>query len=319
VELFLTLLLVLHLVCVNVAAGGPILCVWLEWRGGHIARQAAEYLARMGLTTLVLGGLLGALIGGLNWTPEYRELWTGPLGYKMHWGVGELVFSLVLAAVYWLLVRRSGGESRLARGGRGLIALVHGTNLLYHFPMLFIVAGRLHDAGQTSGPAIRGAAFRALAAEGETPALAVHVALASVAMAGIMLLGLALQWQRRGRESADSTWVAAWGGRWALAASLAQLPVGLWTVAMLPAAEQSQLMGNDALATALFAVSMLAVLWLLRELVAVAMGDTARPALVRTMTAMLIVIVLMTAMQQRVRIVGRTTSHAGATAWQTRS
>jgi hypothetical protein len=315
----LTLLLVLHLVCVNVAAGAPILCVWLEWRGGPLARQAAEYLARMGLTSLVAGGLVGILIGGLKWSPSYQSLWTGPLSYKMHWAVGEVLFSLVLAAVYWQLVRRPRGESKLARGGRGLVALIHGTNLLYHFPVLFILAGRMHDQGLTIGPVVRGAAFRQLAGQGETPALAVHVALASVAMAGILLLGLAMKWQRLGREAADSAWIAAWGGRWALAASLGQLPVGLWTLAMLPGGEQSRLMGSDGIATALFAVSMLAVLWLLRELVAIAMGETTKGALIRTMTAMLVVVALMTAMQQRVRMASRTNSQAGATAWPTRS
>jgi hypothetical protein len=319
VELLLTLLLVLHLVCVNVAAGAPILCVWLEWRGGTLSRQAAEYLARMGLTSLVAGGLLGILIGGLKWSASYQDLWTGPLSYKMHWAAGEILFSLVLAVVYWQLVRRPGGDSKLARGGRGLLALIHGTNLLYHFPVLFIVAGRLHEQGSVVGTVLRGAEFRRLASQGETAALAVHVALASVAMAGIMLFGLAMKWQRLGRDVADSNWAAAWGGRWALAASLGQLPVGLWTLAMLPAAEQSRLMGSDLIGTALFAVSMLAVLWLLRELVAVSMGETAKGALIRSMTAMFVVVALMTAMQQRVRIASRTNSQAGATTWRTRS
>lgn len=318
-ELLLTLLLVLHLVCVNAAAGAPILCVWLEWRGGAVARGAAEYLARMGLTSLVVGGLVGILIGGLKWSVSYQNLWTGPLSYKMHWAAGEILFSLVLAVVYWQLVRRPGGESKLARGGRGLIALIHGTNLLYHFPVLFIVAGRMHEQGLVVDTVVRGAEFRRLASQGETAALAVHVALASVAMAGIMLLGLAMKWQRIGREAADCDWAAAWGGRWALAASLAQLPVGLWTLAMLPSGEQSRLMGSDTIGTALFAVSMLAVLWLLRELVAVSMGETAKGALIRSMTAMLVVVALMTGMQQRVRIASRTNSQAGATTWRTKS
>jgi hypothetical protein len=273
----------------------------------------------MRLTTLVGGGLLGILIGGLKWTASYRELWTGPLSYKMHWGVGELLFSLVLAAVDWLLVRRPGGESTLARGSRGLLALAHGTNLMYHFPVLFIVAGRMHDRGMTSGSELRGPKFLEWAAAGDTPALALHVALASIAMAGVMLLGLALKWQRQDRAPGDSAWVAAWGGRWALASSLAQLPVGLWTLAMLPAGEQSRLMGSDLAATALFAVSMLAVLWLLRELVAVALGEAGKPALIRTMAAMLIVVTLMTAMQQRARMAGRSNSQAGATTWRMNS
>jgi len=45
----------------------------------------------------------------------------------------------------------------------------------------------------------------------------------------------------------------------------------------------------------------LGVFWLLRELASVALGETTRPAMIRTMSAMLVVVGLMTAMQQAVR------------------
>jgi hypothetical protein len=299
--LLTTLLLIVHLLLVNVAAGAPIVCVWLEWRGGDLARRASRYLGGMAVTTLLVGGLVGVLLGWLRWTPEYRALWTGPLSYKLHWGGAELLVSLLLAIGYWLLVRGRGGESARARVGRGLLALLHGTNLLYHFPPLFVVAAKLHDTGQVSGAAIRGAAFRQLAWSGELPALSLHVALASVAMAGIMLLGLALRLLKSRAAGDDAARVAGWGGMWALSASLLQLPVGLWTLLMLPAAMQSPLLGNEPLATMLFFSAMLAALWLLRELVGVAWGEMTRPTLIRAMTAMLATVALMTAMQQQVR------------------
>lgn len=307
-----TLLLIVHLLLVNVAAGAPIVCVWLEWRGGDLARRAARYLGGMAVGTLLAGGLVGAILGWLRWTLEYRTLWTGPLSYKLHWGGAELLFSLLLAVVYWLLVRGRGGESARARVGRGFLALLHGTNLLYHFPPLFVVAAKLHDTSQTSGAAIRGAAFRQLAWSGELPALSLHVALASVAMAGIMLLGLALRLLKSNAAGDDAARVAAWGGMWALAASLLQLPIGLWTLLMLPATVQSPLLGNEPVATMLFFSAMLAALWLLRELVGVAWGDVTRPALVRAMSAMLATVALMTAMQQQVRPAHTTRAAAAA-------
>ena len=316
-ELATILVLIFHLLAVNVAAGAPIVCVWLEWRGDSVARKAAAYLGWLALVTLVVGGLLGAALGWLKWTPEYRDLWTGPLSYKLHWGGLELLFSLALATAYWLLARGRGGESRGWRTLRGAIALVSGTNLLYHFPPLFIVAGQLHATGGTSGEVLRGAAFRQLAAAGESPALAVHVALASVAVAGAMLLGLALKWQRRNEAPADVAAVAGWGGAWALVASLLQLPVGLWTLAVLPASDQSRLMGSDPLATALFLASMLAALWLLREFVSVVMGETTRPILLRAMAAMLVVVALMTAMQQAMR--PQTSRPGGEATWPVKS
>lgn len=318
-ELFSTILLIAHLLCVNVAAGAPILCVWLEWRGDALARRAAAYLGRMGLLALFLGGLFGLAIGWLKWTPAYRELWTGPLSYKLHWGAAELVFSLVLAGVYWLLVRGNGGNSTGSRTGRGLIALVNGTNLLYHFPALFVVAGKLYETGQITGATIRGAQFRQLAWSGEVPALAIHVMLASVAVAGVMLLGLALRWLRHDEPPAEIAKVAMWGSRWALGASLVQLPVGLWTLMALPAGTQASLMGTQVLGTMLFVAAMLTMFWLLRELTGVALGETTGPAMIRSMTAMLVVVSLMTAMQQAVRTSGTPSQSTGAILWPAKS
>jgi hypothetical protein len=237
------------------------------------------------------------VLGWLKWTADYRALWTGPLSYKLHWGAAELLFSLMLAAGYWLWVRGPGGNSRWARLGRGAVALLSGTNLLYHFPLLFIVAARLHSAGAVTGERIGGAEFRRHLLAGETPALAIHVGLASLAVAGVLLLGLALRLARRGQDN-DGSDVAVWGGWWALVPTLLQLPVGLWTLTMLPAGAQANLMGNDALGTVLFLSAMVAALWLTRELVGVVMGETMRPALVRAMAAMLVTVALMTAMQQ---------------------
>ena len=277
-----------------------MLCVWLEWwRPDALARKAAAYLGRNGLTMLVLGGLLGLVLGWMKWTPDYAALWTGPLAYKLHWGAAELMFSLALALLYWQLVRRGRQASLRARIGRGTVALLNATNLLYHFPPLFAVASKLAaDASLSSAATIRGAEFRRLAWSGETPALVIHVILASIAVAGVMLLGLALRWQRKDESPARVSRVAIWGSRWALAASLAQLPVGLWTLAVLPAQAQAGLMGNGALATTLLVAAMLAVFWLLRDLASVALGETTRPLMIRSMAAMLVVVALMTAMQQ---------------------
>jgi hypothetical protein len=294
-----TALLVAHLVCVNIAAGAPLVCVWLEWRGGDLALRAARSLGRWALATLPLGSLLGLAIGCLLWTPAYASLWQGPLHYKLIWAVPELVFSLFLAAGYWLLGRGHSAPSKARRLVRGSIALLSGTNLLYHFPPLFIIAGQLQANGATSGGEIRGAAFRQLMYSGSTPALMVHVLLASLALAGGVLIWTALRRRRKDNEE-QAARLAVWGGRIALAASALQLPVGLWTLASLPAGSQSRLMGSDGLATVLFLGSMVLALWLLRELASIALGETTRATLVRAIAAMLIVVGLMTATQRQV-------------------
>jgi hypothetical protein len=302
-ELLISLLLAAHLMCVNVASGAPLVAAWLDWRGtrgDEAAAKGAAYLARASLLGLLVGAALGGFIGWLKWDAEYRALWTGPLSYKLHWAAVEAIFSLVLMVGWWLWLPGRSGGSRLAMHARCLVALLASTNLLYHFPVLFSVAGRMFAAGDISGGRIGGAEFRRLMIVDETPALAVHVVLASIAMAGMMLLGFALRWIKRGdRDGAAKA--ARWGGFWALAPSVAQLPVGLWTLLTLPAAAQSQLMGESVLGTALFIASLGTALWLINELVHVAMGELTRGLLIRAMTAMLITVVLMTAMQQQTR------------------
>ena len=298
------LLLTAHLLLVNVASGGPLVAIWLDWRGvrgDEAAAKAAAYLARASVLGLIVGAVLGVLIGWLKWNAEYRALWLGPLSYKLLWAGIEAIFSALLLVGWWLwLPGRAGGSFR-AMATRGLMAVLAATNLLYHFPILFSVAERLADAGQISGPRITGAEFRRLMIAGETPALAVHVVLASIAVAGVMLLGLALRELRRG-DDGSATRIAVWGGRIALVPSLLQLPVGLWTLAALPAAAQSRIMGADAIGTVLFVLSLLAVFWLVSDLVKIALHEVTRPLLIRVMAAMLVTVLLMTAMQRQTRV-----------------
>lgn len=302
-EIAITLLLSLHLLCVNAAAGGPMVAAWLDWRGTRgdpAAGGAARYLAGCSVGGLLVGAMLGAIIGWTQWTADYQSLWMGPMSYKLRWAAIEAVFSLVLMIGWWLWLPRAAGGTKWAANIRVLLAVLSSTNLLYHFPILFSVAARLYDRGLTSGAEIRGADFRQHMIVGETPALAVHVSLASVAVAGVLLLGWALRQQRRG-DAASAARLAIWGGRWALAPTLAQLPVGLWTLATLSPTAQSQLTGESAAGLLLLIGSLTAALWLTRELASVAFGETSRPLLIRAMAALLVTVVLMTGMQRQTR------------------
>src|SRR5262245_44394732 len=212
----MSLLLAVHLLCVNVASGGPIVAAWLDWRGvrgDESAAKGAAYLARASLLGLLIGAALGMTIGWMKWNAEYPSLWLGPLSYKLHWAAVEAIFSLALMVGWWLALPGRSGGSKLAMHARCLVALLAATNLLYHFPILFSVAGRLLAAGDTSGGRIGGAEFRRLMIVEETPALAVHVVLASIAMAGMMLHGLALRWMKRG-DAEGAAKAARWGGFW---------------------------------------------------------------------------------------------------------
>src|SRR4051812_48992542 len=267
-------LLSLHLICMNVAAGAPLVCIWLEWKlrrkPDEGAKAAADYLAAAAVLTLVGGSLLGLVMGWLLWTREYASIWTERLSHKMHWGALELLFSLALLAGYWVWRRRVSASGLAGPIGKSALLLFASTNLLYHFPPLFLIAGKLADVSRVSGE-VRGKLFVHEMLSGEVPSLWVHFTLASLAMAGMMLLGLALRMVRRGDEAADVSRVAIWGGRWGLIPSLVQLPVGVWVISSLPASSQSRIMGSSGVATVFFLAGIVAALWMLRELVSIAM------------------------------------------------
>ena len=300
------LLLACHLLAMNVGAGSPLICVWLEWRarGGRdkLAAAAAGYLAHWSVLALLAGALLGLLLGAMLWTDDYRQLWLTRLSRKMNVGLMEFGFSLAMLAGYWLWRASGRGRGSTAAAIRILLVLLAGTNLLYHFPALFLVARRLHDAGATAGATITPGLFRQEMIRGEVPALAVHFSLASLAVAGIMLLGLALRQRRRGGSDEDYERLCRWGGRIALVPTLLQLPVGLWVLTSLPAASQSRLMGSQLMATGCFLLSVFGALWLMRELAAIALGEHERSQIARTMALMAAVVILMTASQHYARV-----------------
>jgi hypothetical protein len=114
------------------------------------------------------------------------------------------------------------------------------------------------------------------------------------------LLGHALRRVRDGDEVAAAN-LARWAGRWALVPSIIQLPVGLWTLTVMPATAQSQLLGESTAGTLLFVGAMTAALWLVNDLIHISLGETTRALMIRAIVAMLITVVFMTAMQQHAR------------------
>lgn len=300
-EILIIPLLAAHLLCVNVAAAGPLVCIWLDWkegRGDPLAGRTASYLGQASLVTLIVGGLLGLAIGGASWSDSYSALWAGPMSRKALWGVGEYVFSLALAGGYVLW--RGAAPGRL-RGLRCFVLLLNGTNLLYHFPFLFTVAHDVYLRGERTDP-LTASQFRGWMAQPDVLARVVHVVLASFAVTGVTLIGYGLRLQRQKGVEADGERVSRWGGYLALIPSLLQVPVGLWLIAVLPPPWQSRVLGGDPAAVVLLGVSVLLALYLLQELANVAFGEVIhRKQLVRVMVTMVAIVLLMTGVLRRMR------------------
>jgi len=300
-EIVPILLLGLHLLAMNVASGGPLVGAWLEWREhrkDRLATLAADYLAKSVVHALIAGIVLGLLLGWWSWSSSYQSLWLNRLHFKLVWGVGELVFSLLIAVGYWRWRLAKVGMEGTRRWLRSGLLVLNGTNLLYHFPSLFLLAGQLMATADIEGADLRGAPFRARIALDGIPAMSVHFGLASIAMAGIVLLGLALRIPKQvaGEEGETlASRAATWGGMIALGATLLQLPVGLWVLSSSSSALRDQLMGHSPVAAICFLISMPMALWLAQVLAMISMGETQRKEILKAMTAMVVVVLLMTA------------------------
>lgn len=295
-----------HLLCVNVAAAGPLVAAgldWLEGRGNRLAGKAGRYLAWWAAALLVPGGLLGVVIGLLVWDGEYRQI-LGRLSSKIHFGAWELLFSqvLMLAYAWWWQARpaATGWQRRL----RIFVALLASTNLLYHFPTLFAVIEHSVSSGEVSGEPISAAGFRSIVAQSALLSRVTHFILAAIATCGIVLLGYALRMMRRKADPADVQRVAAWGGQIALLPTLAQLPVGLWLTASLSRPLQSAVTGSDMPATLLLGASVMLAIWLMHLLAVISIGDSQRSTLIKAMLALVVIVTLMSGVLQRLRAIG---------------
>jgi len=293
------MLLAVHLICVNVASAGPVVCAWLDWRSEcAVARRAAKFLATVSFALLLLGSVIGVAVASLLWNDAYRDL-LHVFQYKITWGVQELLFSVVLLALYAIAVWISPTRRFAWRLLRASVAILAATNLLYHFPTLFLVMSEV-QAGHLDRPAaITADNFRDLMTQGFIVARAVHFWLASFAVTGVSLICFARWIQRTADETEAAARVAVWGARIALVPTLLQILVGVWVLSVLPPVEQQRLLGSDLIAASLLGASLITALWLMHQLSSVAMGETSPRALSIVIGTTVVVVVLMTAAARR--------------------
>ena len=299
-EIAIVLIHALHLLCMNVAGGGPLVCIWLDWKersGDPQAGEAGRSLALAALVALLVGAALGVALGALLWDDAYVAI-LKRLPTKIRDGVWELLFSLLLLAIYlawWNWRRRAGTISRILRS---VLAVVLATNLLYHFPVLFGVISQLSNEGAVESGPIDSAAFRQHLLTSYVGSRSIHFVLASIAVSGVALIAYCV-W-RAGRSD-DSAWprLARTGGWFGLAPSLAQIPVGMWVLLGLPDDAKRRLMGQDAIGSTLLVVSVIAALWLMHLLSAIAIGKATPRKCRLAIGATVVIVVLMTAVSRR--------------------
>ncbi len=290
-EVLTTILLAVHLLAMNMASAGPLVCVWLGWRqskfgeqGTLLGRRLAWYCVHALFVGMVTGGLLLLTIPGNNLWHVLRRF-----PARAYWFAGaELVFSLVC------MIAMAKAWNILSKWWLAVLAFVSATNLLYHFPPLMAVIGQLAANAQwTSEPLIDRPTLLTLMARGEVLALTFHFGMSSLAVAALVVLDMlsreAVQEATQARRSmARSAAVIA------LSASLLQVPIGVWLLTSLPATSRTALMGNNIWASLAFIAALVTTIKLLQQLVMIALGETDSKNLRQVMSLVFGVVLLMT-------------------------
>ena len=297
IETGLALLLAVHLLLVNLAMGGPLVCLWLEVRftrhGDAAAGLVGRTLARDSLTALAAAIALGALMLAVLWlrgdTRYFQALGVIPQS-RLWFSLAELVFYFVVQGVYlWRWDRPR------ARWLHRTLAVLAATDLMLHFPPLFVIIAALTRAAGPLTETLDRQAFYELLLDPQTVSRVLHVWLSSLAVAGAVVMIYCLRLLKSHQvPAADTARLVAGGARVALSATLLQLPVGVWVLVELPSPSRERLLGGDLPGTLVFGVSLVAAFGLLHHLAAAALGDVEPAQVRRTCGLMTLVVVLMT-------------------------
>lgn len=301
-ELFASLSLAVHFMAVNVAAAGPLVCIWLHrraTRGDALADACGRRLARWSFWGLVVGLGLGVSSLAIDWLGADDRYFQSFLTFprrKLHFAAAEILCSLVWTGLYAALWRK--GQKH--PNWHALLGVLTATNLLYHFPPLLSVIA----VASTRPEMLEVLQTQSTAHWMQHPEIAsrtVHVWLSSFAVTGVVLLAFAARWLKDEVQAPAARKLMAAAARIALMPTLLQILVGLWLLLTLPAGAQASLMGADLLGTSLLGISILAALALMHVLSAGAMGEGDRKLSRQAMVLMAIIVVLMSATLRRVR------------------
>jgi hypothetical protein len=262
-----------HLASACFAAAAPMAAVWLHCRaarGDSQARHTGLWLVGWSLVSLALALVTGLLLGLLNYLGEenYSQLVIA-LRAKLEWGLAELAFSAILVYLFWKWWQRTPDLPRGKSMLRCSLAVLAGTNLLYHFPLLFAILDQLRSNPALMENAITASKFRELIVLPVIYTKALHVILA-----GVVLCCLAVMCadEDEQQESSRLTTVAA---RVMLATLLLQLLIGIWMLMVMPADQRELLIGMGGVAPWLLALAVLLFVVVNQVLIPVAGGEKA--------------------------------------------
>lgn len=288
-DLLQILVMALHLTAVNAAFGGPILALWLYIRSRRRSDSLADALGlrllRGSMHGLYSGMVLGIIAAWLWYSAQPREVliaFESLPRSRYYFTIAELGFSAVCFEA-WIVLWRTGS---LRKGLGYFLAAMAITNTVYHFPTLFSILSVLSSRPAATELPLR---YVHVLIDPEVVARVTHFTLASLAVAGAMLMALATAKPKalaaaltssHTAESASADLVAASarlkarGAQIALVATLLQWPVGVVVMLQLPEAARDTLLGYHVAVTLLFALSLGAVVMLMHRLATASFGES---------------------------------------------
>ena len=309
-------LLSTHLICVNLAAGIPIIWMILECfhrKKEDFALQVTAKLGAIAIQTLVVGGLIGLIMGWLRWSGEYQTLLL-QTGSRLWFAIAEWAFSLVILIFCWLSIRRGASKDIRASYLRTIFIFLAGSNLLYHFPTFFGVLDQLREAGDTNAR-LDSSTFRQFIFSPLVVTRSIHFVVSSIAVSGLCFSWSARRLsqelrpdaknpasQSHGANSARATSAGAIGQRYyrlglhlAFWPTVGQFLLGFWLLLSLPRNALSQMTGQNVWMTVALILGLLAAIKLVHVLIQnLLQSDEEQVPLKRSIIWMLLTILAMT-------------------------
>jgi len=290
---------------IAIAAAGPLLCIPLNAkqlnRKDSAERDAywalGTTLSRHANIALIVGSVLGLIVAVLVWNEDFHQR-CHILKTRFMYAAVEWVFSCVLLLIThrWWLKRPDGFKPFLLRS---LLIVLATTNLLYHFPIIFMLVHEIPTIVvielESNGAELSRQQFYEYAFSSSMLVRWLHIVISMLMLSFAYVAVMALRFARDASDVARETAVRAvsWSARNVLILLFAQVGFGL--MALLTMENSQLIMGGDVLVTALFGGSMCLLLVQMQQWTSLLSRKIDPQAVARAVTTLIALFSCMTA------------------------
>jgi len=296
---------ILHLLVIAVAAAGPLLCIPLNAkqlnRKDSAERDAywalGTTLSRHANIALIVGSVFGLIVAALVWNDDFHQR-CHILKTRFIYLAVEWIFSCVLLLIThrWWSKRPDGLKPFLFRS---LLIVLATTNLLYHFPIIFMLVHEIPAIVvaelESSGAELSRQQFYEYAFSSSMLARWLHIVISMLMISFAYVAVIALRFARDATNVARETAVrtVSWSARNVLILLFAQIGFGL--MALMTMENSQMVMGGDVIVTALFGGSMCLLLLQMQQWTALLSRKIDPQAVARAVTTLIALFSCMTA------------------------